>query len=108
MTQKIKAITFDLWDTVLIDDSDEPKRKAAGRATKAMERRRLVHQFVNRQSPVSQEIVNAVYDTADAAFGSVWHDLHVTWTVSRTIVNYIERAGTDPARIRNGRTYPVA
>ncbi len=44
MTRKIKAITFDLWDTVLIDDSDEPKRKAAGRATKAMERRRLVHQ----------------------------------------------------------------
>ena len=23
----IRAITFDLWDTVLIDDSDEPKRK---------------------------------------------------------------------------------
>ena len=36
----IKAITFDLWDTVLIDNSDEPKRKAAGRPTKAIERRR--------------------------------------------------------------------
>jgi putative hydrolase of the HAD superfamily len=85
MTQKIRAITFDLWDTVLIDDSDEPKRKVAGRERKVVERRRLVHQFVNRHSPVSQEIVDAVYDTADAAFGSVWHDLHVTWTVSERL-----------------------
>ena len=81
MTKKIKAITFDLWDTVFIDDSDEPKRKASGRPTKVIERRRLVHEFVNRHSRVSQEIVNAVYDTADAAFRSVWHDQHVTWTV---------------------------
>jgi len=85
MTRKIKAITFDLWDTVLIDDSDEPKRKAAGRATKAIDRRRLVHRFLNRHSPVSQEIVEAVYNTADAAFRSVWHDLHVTWTVSERL-----------------------
>ena len=85
MTKKIKAVTFDLWDTVFIDDSDEPKRKASGRATKTIERRRLVHKFVNMHSHVSQEIVNAVYDTADAAFGSVWHDQHVTWTVSERL-----------------------
>lgn len=85
MTKKIKAITFDLWDTVLIDDSDEPKRKASGRPTKAAERRRLVHEFVNRHSSVSQEIVNAVYDTADAAFRSVWHEQHVTWTVTERL-----------------------
>ena len=35
----IKGITFDLWDTVFIDDSDEPKRKKAGRPTKSVERR---------------------------------------------------------------------
>ena len=85
MTRKIKAITFDLWDTVFIDDSDEPKRRASGRATKAIERRRLVHEFVNKHSPVSQEIVNAVYDTADAAFRSVWQEQHVTWTVAERL-----------------------
>ncbi len=85
MKKKIKAITFDLWDTVFIDDSDEPKRKASGRATKAVERRQLVHKFVNKPSRVSQEIVDAVYDTADAAFRSVWHEQHVTWTVAERL-----------------------
>ncbi len=77
----IKAITFDLWDTVFIDDSDEPKRKAAGRPSKAEERRLLVKKFAEKHKPVSQEIVNAVYDTQDAAFRKTWHDQHVTWTV---------------------------
>ena len=39
----VKGITFDLWDTVLIDDSDEPKRAKAGCPTKLFERRELVH-----------------------------------------------------------------
>ena len=85
MTKKIKAITFDLWDTVFIDDSDEPKRKASGRAIKAIERRRHVYEFVNKHSRVSQEIVNAVYDTADVAFRSVWDEQHVTWTVAERL-----------------------
>ena len=93
MTKKIKAITFDLWDTVFIDDSDEPKRKASGRPTKVIERRRLVHEFVNRHSRVSQEIVNAVYDTADAAFRSVWHDQHVTWTVAERLTILLKGLG---------------
>ena len=77
----IKAITFDLWDTVFIDDTDEPKRKAAGRPSKPVERRQLVKQFVDKHKQVSQETVNAVYDAQDAAFRKVWHDLHITWEV---------------------------
>ncbi|GIT27925.1 MAG: hypothetical protein CM1200mP41_39690 [Gammaproteobacteria bacterium] len=30
----IKAVTFDLWDTVIHDDSDEPKRAAQGLRSK--------------------------------------------------------------------------
>lgn len=81
----IKAITFDLWDTVFIDDTDEPKRKAAGRPTKAVERRQLVKQFVDRHQQISQEIVNAAYDTQDAAFRKVWHDHHITWSVKERL-----------------------
>lgn len=77
----IKAITFDLWDTVFIDDSDEPKRKAAGRPTKAVERRQLVKQFADKHKQVSQDVVNAAYDAQDTAFRKVWHDLHITWSV---------------------------
>lgn len=81
----IKAITFDLWDTVFIDDTDEPKRKAAGRPTKAVERRELVKQFVNKHQPVSQEIVNAAYNAQDAAFRKAWHDQHITWSVQERL-----------------------
>lgn len=51
----IKGITLILGDTVFIDDSDEPKRKNAGRPTKAAERRLLVHQFVNKHQNISQK-----------------------------------------------------
>ncbi len=81
MAKPIKAITFDLWDTVFIDDTDEPKRKAAGRPPKPVERRQLVHQFIEKHTPVDYELVTKVYDTADAAFSKVWHGHHITWSV---------------------------
>ena len=93
MINKIKATTFDLWDTVFIDDSDEPKRKVLGRATKTIERRRLVHEFVNKHARISWETVNAVYDTADAAFRSVWHEQHVTWTVTERLTIILKGLG---------------
>ncbi len=89
----IKAITFDLWDTVFIDDSDEPKRKAAGKPTKAVERRQLVKQFVDKHQQVSQEIVNAAYDAQDAAFRKVWHDLHITWSVKERLEMVLKGIG---------------
>lgn len=77
----IRAITFDLWDTIFIDDSDEPKRKAQGFAPKRVERRNLVQQFLTRHEPVSRELVDLAYDTTDAAFRQVWYGQNVTWTV---------------------------
>ncbi len=77
----IRAITFDLWDTVFIDNSDEPKRKRAGKPPKAVERRQLVVQFAGRHKPVGEALVNAVFDAQEAACRKVWHDLHVTWSV---------------------------
>lgn len=81
----IKGITFDLWDTVFIDDSDEPKRRAAGRASKAVERRQLMHRFLAHHQPIDPATVEVVYNAADAAFRKVWHDHHVTWTVSERL-----------------------
>ena len=89
----IKAITFDLWDTVFIDDTDEPKRKAAGRPTKAVERRELVKQFVDKHQQVSQEIVNAAYNAQDAAFRKAWHDQHITWSVKERLEIVLEGLG---------------
>jgi len=77
----IGAVTFDLWDCLFIDDSDEPKRKAAGLPPKPVARREAVHRYLNRHAAVSREIVDLAYDVTDAAFRKVWHDQHVTWTV---------------------------
>jgi HAD superfamily hydrolase (TIGR01549 family) len=77
----IKGVTFDLWDTVFVDDTDEPKRKAAGRPTKLAERRQYVHEYLEKHQSTSRQLVDVVYDAADSAFKKVWHDQHVTWTV---------------------------
>ena len=83
MTNKaaIRAITFDLWDTVLIDDSDEPKRATQGLQSKPAERRSLVRRFIERHESVSVEQIDLAYNTVDAAFRQVWYGQNVTWTV---------------------------
>ncbi|MFB3787706.1 MAG: HAD family hydrolase [bacterium] len=81
MTCKIKAITFDLWDTLFADDTDEPKRQQAGLPPKLIERRELVHQYLQRHAPVARDLVDAAYNAADAAFNKVWHEHYATWTV---------------------------
>ena len=81
----IRAITFDLWDTVFIDDSDEPKRKTQGLAPKPVERRNLVQQFLERHEPISRELIDLAYDTTDAAFHQVWYGQNITWTVRQRL-----------------------
>jgi putative hydrolase of the HAD superfamily len=82
MTKRpIKAITFDLWDTIIIDETDEPKRAAAGIPPKPIARRDLVFEALNRHAPTARETVDLAYDVTDAAFRKVWHDQHVTWSV---------------------------
>lgn len=75
---RIRAVTFDLWDTIVRDDSDEPKRKAQGLRSKYDERRHLVWDAVQAIKPVSYETVALAYDTADAAFNIVWKEEHIT------------------------------
>ncbi len=81
MTRPITAITFDLWDTVFIDDSDEPKRQAQGLSPKPVARRELVHQYLEKHAPISRETVDLAYDITDAAFSQVWHQQFYTWSV---------------------------
>ena len=81
----IGAVTFDLWDCLFHDDSDEAKRAAAGRPTKAQERRQLVHDALAKEAPIDRTLVDRVYDAVDLAFRKCWHDQHVTWTVRERI-----------------------
>ncbi len=77
----ISAVTFDLWDTLVVDDSDEPKRAARGLRSKRDERRHLLWDALNRQSPIDYKTVALAYGVGDAAFNEVWHEQHVTWEI---------------------------
>jgi hypothetical protein len=94
----VKAVSFDLWDTVIHDDSDEPKRKAMGMRSKYDERRHLVWDALNRSgSDVTPEAVAEAYDRADAAFNKAWKGDHVTWPIRQRLGVLLEDLHLAPA-----------
>jgi putative hydrolase of the HAD superfamily len=84
-SRRVEAVTFDLWDTIVYDDSDEPKRAAAGLPPKPVARRDLVFELLNKHEPIAREVTDLAFDVADAAFNKVWHDQHVTWTIGQRL-----------------------
>ena len=97
MSKPLKAVTFDLWDTIVDDDSDEPKRAARGLRSKPDERRHLLWQALNRHREIPLEDVNAAFNAADAAFNKAWKEDLVTWPIA-------ERLGVALAQL--GRALP--
>lgn len=77
----IGAVTFDLWDCLFRDESDEPKRAAAGLAPKKQARRDLIFEYLNRHEPIDRAMSDLAFNVTEAAFNKVWHDEFVTWTV---------------------------
>ncbi|NLV41770.1 MAG: HAD family hydrolase [Candidatus Hydrogenedentes bacterium] len=78
----IGAVTFDLWDCLFHDDSDEPKRAAAGLPPKPVARRDLLHRLLSKHAHTDRVLSDLAFDVSDAAFRKVWHDQHVTWSVA--------------------------
>ncbi len=89
----IKAVTFDLWDTMIHDDSDEAKRTARGLRSKRAERRHLLWEALNAAEPIGKDKVDLAYDVADAAFNRLWHDRSITWTIAERL--QVALAGLD-------------
>ena len=90
----IKAVTFDLWDTMVRDESDEPKRAAQGLRSKRDERRHLLWQALDEVAPIDEDTVRLAYDVADSAFNLVWKELQINWTLEqrlRVILNGLGR-----------------
>ena len=81
----IKAITFDLWDTVIRDDSDEAKRAARGLPSKREARREAAHACFSPLTGLDRLASDLAYDTMESAFNHVWHEQHVTWTVAERV-----------------------
>ena len=91
--KNIKAITFDLWDTVIDDDSDEPKRAALGLRSKRDERHYVVWNVLNKNDPISLQVVCRVYEEVNDEYNRVWHDEYVTWTVNERISHILNELG---------------
>ncbi len=99
----IKAVTFDLWETLIDDDSDEPRRKQQGLRSKADERRHLVWQALNEAEAISQEAAYQAYDVADAAFINLWQGHSVTWWLEERLDVILTGLGrTLPTDAKNG------
>ena len=93
MTTPLKAVSFDLWDTIIDDESDEPKRLAQGLRPKPAERRHLLWQALGRHQPLSLEEVSRAYDSADAQFRKAWSEDAVTWPVAERLRAALDTLG---------------
>ena len=79
----IKAITFDVWDTIVKDDSDEPKRAAAGLPGKADTRlQSLTSEIIQHHPRIQPEWVEEAFDYANKRFRHYWKIDHVTPSVA--------------------------
>lgn len=75
----IQAVTFDFWDTLVIDNSDEPKRAALGLPGKAAVREELLAAEILRHYPaISRQQVVEALALATQRFNHCWQDLHYT------------------------------
>ena len=100
----IEAITFDFWDTIAIDDSDEPKRLALGLPSKVDARIALFAGHVTRRHPeiVYEEAVRA-YQHANAQFQQAWHEEQHTPGIAARMYDAYEFLGLRPGPGRFAR-----
>jgi len=81
-----KAITFDFWDTLVHDESDEPKRAAQGLAPKVETRRtRFVEEISAHHPECPRAQIDAAYDAANDWARRRWKEDHVTPSVAQRL-----------------------
>ena len=75
----IRGVTFDFWDTIVADDTDEPKRRAAGLPSKKLAREQTFVSEVRAHHPeLPVATVEAAVETANARFRHHWKVEHHT------------------------------
>jgi putative hydrolase of the HAD superfamily len=93
LSTKLTAITFDLWDTIIDDESDEPKRAAKGLRSKPDERHHLVLDALNRHAEISSEDLAIGYGVVNAAFVKCWKGHSITWTAKERLQVLLDGLG---------------
>ncbi len=93
----IQAITFDFWDTIAIDDSDEAKRAARGLPSKAEARQQLFVDKVTSDHPhVTPEEAVEAFQYANQRFREQWHKEHRTPGLAARIYDAYRYLGLAP------------
>ncbi len=93
----IEAITFDFWDTIAVDDSDEPKRRAMGLPSKAKARIDLFARHVTQKYPhIAYEQAAQAYRHANQNFQNVWHREQRTPGIATRVYDAYEFLGLKP------------
>lgn len=93
----VQAVTFDFWDTLVIDDSDEPARAARGLPTKVeARRRRFVEEVLRHQPGLSADRAAQALSQALAAFSRQWKVEHRTPPVADRLREALALLGLGP------------
>ena len=91
----VSALTFDLWDTLVIDDSDEARRSRLGLPSKAEARVRLVEDAFARRG-LDRPRAREALATASAWCREEWEEQAITPALSDRLAAAYEAAGLKP------------
>ncbi len=90
----VQAITFDFWDTLAVDDSDEPRRAKMGLPPKTVARRELVvEELLARHPRLMRGEASAAWDQANSECRRRWVEDLVTPTVAERVDLAFEALG---------------
>lgn len=93
----IEAVTFDFWDTIAVDDSDEPKRKALGLPSKGEARAALFADAITGLYPqIGRDEALTAFAKAHDEFRRNWHEEHRTPGVASRLYVAYEALGLRP------------
>lgn len=84
----IRAITFDFWDTLVADDSDEQRRAAIGLPTKPQARLQLlVDEITQSHLQITPEQIAEAFKYANQQFNHAWKKEYHTPGVAARLKN---------------------
>jgi HAD superfamily hydrolase (TIGR01549 family) len=90
----VRGITFDFWDTIVDDDTDEPVRAARGLPSKAEARvSTFVDEVVAHHPQIGREAARAALETASSRFRHHWKVEHHTPCVADRLMVGFESLG---------------
>ena len=86
------GVTLDLWDTIIADDSDEPRRAALGLPTKRAARLASIADALEAaDQPRPLDEIEGAFDRVAAAFVRSWREDHVTFGVHERLARILQQ-----------------